>query len=337
MNSGNKSEHRPVIFYITDNSFKLARRLLALFPDADIVKFDMAVFEDKWNNTGKIICIMAAGIVVRSAASLLKDKKTDPAVVVMDEKGEYAISLLSGHIGGANALARRIAEYLDAQAVITTASDVQGKIALDLWAEEENLYVEDREKLKRLSSKIVNGQTIKVCSEHAMGVEHIPEEFEMVETPDRAEMIITDRLLSEDALILRPRTLFVGIGCNRGTAMEEIREAVDAAFQKERLSPCSINRVASIDIKKDEQGLLDFARGNGLKIEFFSKDELNRTALSHNMTESETVRAATGAVAVAEPAAILASERLIRKSVLVMPKLKRGNVTLAIAKAESML
>lgn len=280
---------------------------------------------------------MATGIVVRTLAPLLKDKKTDPAVVVLDEKGEYVISLLGGHLGGANALAKEIAGHLGSQPVITTASDVQGKTALDIWASEKGLYVEDYVGLKKLSTKIVNGQKIKVRLEVPADEKNLPKEFEIVGPNKKADMVITNKLLNEKALFLRPANLFVGIGCNRGTSKEEIREVFNAILKREKLSIHSVSSLASIDLKKDEQGLIDFAADIGLNIDFFSKDTLNRIASKYNIAESEAVRAATGAVAVAEPAAVSGAKKTFAHCTIIMPKVKRGNVTLAIAEAKFML
>jgi cobalt-precorrin 5A hydrolase len=325
------------IFYITNNGLRLAQSIRELLSDAEIVRYETDVFIEKWSSTKNIICIMAAGIVVRVIAPLLKDKRTDPAVVVIDERGDYVISLLSGHLGGANALTRGIADCIGGHPVITTASDVQGKIALDLWAADENLYVEDYKKLKRLSAKIVNGNNVKVRTEHIFRSDHIPEEFDMVRRGEHADIIISSRMIKSDALILRPKNLFAGIGCNRGTSKDEISDTVGKVMEEHKLSVNSIARLATIDLKKDEQGLIDFAEDEGLEIDFFSKNDLNGAVLKHNIAPSDVVRTATGAAAVAEPAAILAARKKFHNSTVVIPKEKRGNVTLSIVKAEFVL
>jgi cobalamin biosynthesis protein CbiG len=330
-------ERNTTIYYVTDNGHNLARSIRELLSDAEIVRYKTEVFIEKWSSTKNIICIMATGIVVRVIAPLLKDKRTDPAVVVIDEKGDYVISLLSGHLGGANALTRGIADCIGGQAVITTASDVQGKIALDLWAAGENLYVEDYRKLKRLSAKIVNGKNVSVRTEHIFRSDHIPKEFDMVRRGSQADIIISSRLLKSDALILRPKNLFAGIGCNRGTSKDEIRDTVAKILEEHKLSVNSIARLATIDLKRDEQGLTDYADDEGLEIDFFSKNDLNGAVIKHNIAQSDAVKAATGAAAVAEPAAILAARKRFHNSTVVIPKEKRGNVTLSIVKAEFVL
>jgi cobalamin biosynthesis protein CbiG len=326
------------LFYVTNNGRKLALRIRTLLSDARVLKFTSvrAVHELPlyWNECKGLIFIMATGIVVRSIASLMQDKRTDPAVLVLDEQGEFVISLLSGHIGGANALTGQIADYLGARAVITTASDVQGKIALDLWAAEHNLFVEDNGKLRDLSAKIVNGGTVRVFSELTFRPKTVPDEFRIIDAAEQADVIISSRMLESNALFLRPRNLIVGIGCNRGTHKDEIAAVVAEIMMKKKLSLHSIKSVASIDLKKNEKGLLAYARENRLTIAFFSKDDLNHAASKHKLTRSKAALAATGAAAVAEPAALMAARTVSDNYSLIEAKQKRGNVTLAIAKAE---
>ncbi|MBI5055342.1 MAG: precorrin-3B C(17)-methyltransferase [Nitrospirae bacterium] len=322
----NKGGQRGVIaiLYITDNGHTLAQEIRKLYPDARVLKFKADAVSNIWEKNNALIFIMASGIVVRSIAPLIKDKKTDPAVVVLDEKGRYAVSLLSGHLGGANKLVKEIADFLKGAAVITTASDVQGKVSLDLWAKENDLYIEDFEKLKKLSSKIVNGRKIRVWSAHTI---EMPDEFTTVDSAKDAELIISHKLARSNALFLRPKTLVAGIGCNRGTSAAEIESAIKKVLLKKKLSFHSIRNLATIDIKKNEKGLADFAGENKLDIQFFSKEDLNSAVSALDLAQSKTVEAATGALAVAEPAALLSSGA----DTLLVPKQKTGNVTVAVA------
>jgi cobalamin biosynthesis protein CbiG len=333
-----KTKTATAIFYITKAGHKLAERIQALYPDAKVLKFTSVGASHElplqWRECKSLIFVMATGIVVRTIAPLLKDKRTDPAVVVLDEKGDFAISLLSGHLGGANKLAVEIADFLGGQAVITTASDVQGRIALDIWAEEKGLYAEDYERLKRLSAKIVNGKSVKVYTGNAIVLPEVPDEFKIVGSSDKAEIIISEELYKRKALYLRPRNLFAGIGCNRGTSQDEIQNEFTLLLKKNRLSVHSIAGIASIDLKIDEEGLLEFADDNGLPIRFFPGDALNAVSDELGIKGSKQVRAATGAVAVSEPAAVLAARQASDRVKIIIPKVKRGNVTLAIAKAK---
>ncbi len=332
-----KTNARAGIFYITENGLMLAHKIKMLYPDAEVLKFRQDRFTVRWRTSRKIICIMAAGIVVRTIAPLLQDKRTDPAVIVLDEKGRYAISLLSGHLGGANKLARDIADFLGGHAVITTASDVQGRISLDIWADEHGLYVEDGKRLTHLSARMVNGKSVTVYTGNSIVMREVPGELSIVTSSDKADIIISEELFRRKALYLRPINLFVGIGCNRGTTKDEIQKEFTALLKKNRLSVHSIAGIASIDLKKDEGGLLVFAEDNRLRIRFFPADALNAVARELAMKGSEQVRAATGAVAVSEPAAVLAARQASDMVDIIIPKVKRGNVTLAIAKAKFML
>ncbi len=333
-----KKDKKTTIFYITNNGLTIANKLNRFYSDAQIVKFTSVgarrAVPLQWRECKNLIFIMATGIVVRTIAPLLKDKRTDPAVIVLDEKGRYAISLLSGHLGGANKLAGEIADLLGAQAVITTASDVQGRIALDIWANEKGLYVEDYERLKRLSAKIVNGKSVKVYTGNSIVLPEVPDEFNIVGSSDNAEIIISEELYKRKVLYLRPGNLFAGIGCNRGTTKDEIQNEFTSLLKKNRLSSHSIAGIASIDLKNDEEGLLEFADDNGLPIRFFPGDALNAVADELGIKGSKQVRAATGTVAVSEPAAVLAARQVSDRVDIIIPKVKRGNVTLAIAKAK---
>ncbi|MDH4027256.1 MAG: cobalt-precorrin 5A hydrolase [Nitrospirota bacterium] len=337
MGTGNKPEGGLLIFYITDGGRRLAEKITKGFPGSEILKYNAGSFARKWASSGNIVCIMATGIVVRTIAPLLKDKRTDPAVVVLDEKGQYVISLVSGHIGGANRLAEKIAAHLGARAVITTASDVQGRVALDVWAKDEGLYVEDFERLKQLSARIVNGKKIKIMIDAPLDRFGLPGEFIQAGSVREAQLVVSCRLYKKEAAYLRPKVLSVGIGCNRGTGKDEIEDVLSGIFERERLSLHSIRNLATIDLKRDEKGLLEFARDKGLDIAYFTKDELNSASAEHDIKGSAAVKAATGAGAVAEPSAILAAEKEFGRASIIIPKQKRGNVTLAIAKAEFML
>ena len=141
-------------------------------------------------NQKNLIFIMATGIVVRTIAPLIKDKRTDPAVIVLDEKGEYAISLLSGHLGGANKLAKEIADFLGGQAVITTASDVNNMTSIDLWAKENALIIDSCNLVPQVATRFINKGELKVYSEVEM---KMPEGFLKTDKPSSADVLITNK------------------------------------------------------------------------------------------------------------------------------------------------
>ena len=276
-----------------------------------------------WQEYDALVCIMATGIVVRTLAPLLRDKAHDPAVLVCDEKGQFVISLLSGHIGGGNRLAREVADITGGTAVITTASDVQGRTPLDLFLRDLGVRVGDRAGLTRIMGKLVNQGWITIASDYPLPP--LPDDLRLVDAPDEANLYITARSVGKGRGVLaHPPVLAAGIGCNRNTPASEIREALQEACAAHNLALASVFTLASIDLKKDEDGLLAVARGLELPIRFYDRDELNGVA---GVSVSQAVLKATGAKGVAEPAAILASSG----GRLLVRKMKWANVTVAIA------
>jgi len=335
MNTGNK----PAVFYITDNGLVLAERLRGLYPDLKIFKFRSGMTAEIWNEYKSFIFIMATGIAVRTIAPLIKAKKTDPAVVVLDEKGKFSISLLSGHLGGANEIAEELAGFLGAEPVITTASDINGLTSMDLWARDNNLIIEDPGLLPKIAGRLINEGSLKIYSD--IGID-LPGDFIKTDDPASADVFITNRNdlfnsgfpvgsggesgqpYRKDCIYLRPGNLVVGIGCNSGTSMEEIEDAVKNALDENNLAFSSIHSIATIDIKAGEPGLIAFSGKYGLEINTFTPGELNSVK---GISRSEAVFRATGANAVAEPAALLAAG----SNALLVKKRKAGNTTLAIA------
>jgi len=336
---------KAAIIYITDNGLRLAERLKVWSPGAEIVRFASGVIGDLWAGHDALVFIMASGIVVRTIAPLLKDKKTDPAVVVLDEAGKFSVSLVSGHLGGANELAREIARFLGGEAVITTASDVNGLPSIDLWARGSDLTIENWDALPIVSTRYVNNGGLRIYCDQTL---KLPEEFLRVADPRFADVIVTNQLdVYKEApqcgiigeacatgackvkgqVYLRPHDLVIGIGCNSATSEDEIETAVRTTLEEQNLSFQSITGIATIDIKAEEPGLKAFCTGHKFPLRTYRADELNRI---EGLDRSEMVFKATGAHAVAEPAALLAAgnatELLVRKQ-------KKGNVTIAVAKA----
>ena len=277
-----------------------------------------------WSEYRAIVGIMATGIVVRTAAPLLRDKYQDPAVVVCDELGRFAISLLSGHLGGANELARRVAALTGGQAVLTTASDVLGRTALDLWCRDLGLIVADKTAFPRVMGRLVDSGVLTVWSRHPLP--ELPPDLRLAADRGAADLIIDCCAgAGECGVRLLPRSLSVGIGCNRGTPWEDIDRAVAETCRLHALDARSIARLASIELKRDEAGLLAYASRQALAIEFYDSDQLN---LVEGVSTSAAVLKATGAKGVAEPAALLAAGA---GSVLLVPKQKFADVTVAVA------
>jgi len=330
------SENSTAILYITNEGLGLAKQLQELYPGARVVKFDSEIISKLWRECGSLIFIMAAGIVVRTVSPLIGDKKTDPAIVVLDEKGMYAISLLSGHLGGANGIAGQIADFLGGTAVITTASDVNNLPSIDLWARENRLIIENRHMVAPITTSYLDERELRVYSETET---NLPEEFLKVSDPRLADVLITNKEKiknlssshtreAKEPLYLRPKNLVIGIGCNSGTSAEEIEGAVVTVLDRNNLSFLSVCSIATVDKKAGEPGLAAFAKKHGFEISLFTCEELNAV---DGVIKSEAALKATGAKAVAEPAALL----LAGADGLLVPKEKEGNVTVAIAVHQS--
>lgn len=317
---------KTAIFYISDNGLALAQRLAGLYPEAGVFKFKTGMLPDVWQGHSALIFIMASGIVVRAIASLIKDKKTDPAVVVLDEKGEFAVSLVGGHIGGANNIAKDIAAFLGGKAVITTASDVNDLPAIDLWARDNDLVIENSHMLPQTGTRLINNGSLRIYTEIET---EMPEEFIKVSGPELADVIISNKIFNEKSphLYMRPVNLIVGVGCNSATSADEIEASIRKVLDENSLAFSAIHSLATIDIKGNEPGLIEFAGKYGLDINTFTPEELNTV---QGITKSEAAFNATGANAVAEPSALLAAAA----ETLLVPKQKIGNVTVAIAETK---
>ena len=295
-----------------------------------------------WREVDGLVCIMATGIVVRMVAPLLESKATDPAVVVMDEGGRFSISLLSGHLGGGNQLAGRCAFVTGAQEVITTATDVNLLPSFDLLAKDEGWVIDDLSRVKILNALLLDGEEIAVVDPsgqvrlyfHGRGRLSFHETYlEALQSGAKGFLFVTNRQLpaqvqSDKLLILRPRNLVLGIGCNSGTAANEIEAVVTANLKRLFLSRQSVCAVATATAKEEEPGLKAFAAALGVPLRCYGSEELN--SVTAPSPPSPHALAAIGATGVAEPAALLASAG----GRLLLTKVKSGNVTLAIAESD---
>jgi cobalt-precorrin 5A hydrolase len=302
-----------------------------------------AAVRDEFHNYRGHIFIMSTGIAVRMIAPLIRNKTQDPAVVVVDDRGINAVSLLSGHIGGANDLTMQIAQVIGANAVITTATDVNRTVAIDMLAKEKNLSIENPPAIKAVNMALLTGRTVFVhdpfnClgeslpNTRAWTYDDLRKNFKKISQGDEIQGIpgvyIDDvkRDLPADVLILRPHSLVAGIGCNRNTGIEEIHALLESVFERNHLAASSLRSIASIDIKADESGLVGLAKQLGLPLTLFSRQELEK--VSHIKNPSAVVEKHVGVKSVCEAAAILAA----RNGPLIVPKQSTRNVTVAVAR-----
>lgn len=285
-----------------------------------------------------LVFVGACGIAVRAVAPHVRDKTVDPAVIVVDETGKYAISLLSGHLGGANDLSAGIAGLIGAEPVITTATDLNEKFAVDDWSKKNHLLIQDMKLAKEISSAVLAGETVGVSSDYPIEGEPpgqlvcLPassgnEAEKHGGTVPRIGFRISHRTDSgpfEKTLHLIPRTLSVGIGCRKGISVEAVEKLLEQVLNENKLSIRSIEKLCTIDIKKDEAALRQLAEKLGVPLTVFSASELKQ--LEGEFTASGFVNRITGVDNVCERAAVLGSsgELIVRKQAL-------SGVTIAIA------
>lgn len=296
-----------------------------------------------WKQYDAFICIMATGIVVRMIAPLLESKQSDPAVVVLDDGGHWAISLLSGHLGGANALAGQCATIIGGQAVVTTATDSNRLPSFDLLAQQQGWSIDTIRGVKILNRLLLDHGSIAVvdptgCTrpplQHLGNIRWYNSLNEAITDNAEGYLLVSNQQLPAtelpaNLLILRPRNLILGIGCNRGTPADEIERVVRTTLAQLALSHHSLRAVATATAKADEPGLCTFAERHCLPLLCFDREQLNSVACPS--PPSSHALQAIGAKGVAEPAALLASHG----GRLLLHKIKSGNVTLAVAETGS--
>lgn len=307
-----------------------------------------------------LIFIGATGIAVRAIAPLVQDKFYDPAVLVMDELGQFCIPLLSGHVGGANELAETISQLTGSQAVITTATDVNHQFAVDVFARKNGLKIADRELAKEISAELLTGRKVGfftdflwngtlpkgLCEEQfcdrniqitintdsLKGSSKKRAKKEGYDTETGVEQKETDRseMCSEGKAVLRlvPPVIILGIGCRKGTPAGQIQSAIHQLLKEQNLHPLSIAAIATIDLKKEEPGLLAAAETLQIPVICYSSEEL--AAVPGDFTESAFVKQITGVGNVCERAALKAARE--RGGYLVCHKTVYDGVTVAAAR-----
>ncbi len=293
-----------------------------------------------------LVFVMAAGIVVRLIAPHIRDKRFDPAVVVMDEGGGHAISLLSGHIGGANELARAVAAAAGATPVITTATDVANKPSPDVLAARLRLEIEPFDELKHVNAAIVAGQRVVFFIDYSLPnpkyyVDRAAEEGVMLVTSDDlvhagrydAAVVISDKELYmvKPHIFLRPATLAVGVGCRRGVTSAALFTAVADACRKIGRSVKSVAVIGTSILKEDEIGLLAMVEQMNVPLATYGNEELQRCIDAHCLDTAEFVEEKIGVGNICEAAALLAAGA----DKLLLPKTVYDKITVAIAEAKS--
>ncbi|MCE1252251.1 MAG: precorrin-4 C(11)-methyltransferase [Anaerolineae bacterium] len=350
------------ILALTEPAQRLARALSRVLPEAQVylpLRFLSAeeqndprfhgfeqsirqVLQEAFVTYESLVCIMASGIVVRELAPLLNNKHSDPAVVLMDPHGKFAVSLLSGHAGGANRLAGQLAALTGGQAVITTASDALGQPALDVLAQKEGWKLDGRSLLPQIMAALVNGESPALVVDAGLPV---PDEIKALplaavfhDWPSAVRaghsrlLLLTCRRVDEALWAAAPLSvvfylplLALGVGCNRGTGADEIEAALNEVLALNALARESVFTLASIEDKAAEPGLLQVCARQNWPFKVFSRRQVNTLPALPN--PSPAALKALGVTGVAEPAALLAAGA----PALLVEKQKFPNVTVAVA------
>jgi len=254
-----------------------------------------------------LVFVGSVGIAVRAIAPYVRDKSEDPAVVVVDEQGRYAIPVLSGHLGGANDLARRIAQLCGAQSVITTATDLNGLFAVDSWARHQNCALSDPKRVKDISGRLLAGGQVSFRSDRPILGD--PPQGVVRAEGEECDFCLTVYRQETDALFLIPRIAVLGLGCRKGTSQEAIEGAFSALLERTGLWEQAFCQVCSIDLKREEPGILAFCRDRGIPFttypagalaqaegEFFSSERVARITGVDNVCERSAVLGSGGAL-----------------------------------------
>ncbi|WP_294430342.1 cobalt-precorrin 5A hydrolase [uncultured Treponema sp.] len=321
------------IISFTENGFSLAKKIQNLLYNSGDIDAE-SFFEDfseitaacvaslaepslnlsEWVKTHFIkgnclVFVGAAGIAVRSIAPFIKDKTSDAAVIVIDEKANFVIPILSGHIGGANRISRLIAEKLGAKSVITTASDVNNLPAIDEFAAKNNLIINDMKKAKDFAAKM--------CHLHS------GHDSQSEGGDDSNPRFTVSVYIKNDILNLIPKSVILGVGCKNGKSPEEFEKFILEALASQKIDFRAVEKLASIDLKKDEDAILCFAKKYALSFESFSAEDLNK--IPQEVSHSDFVSKITGTDNVCERSVFAAGA-----DNLIMPKICRDGMTLAI-------
>lgn len=277
-------------------------------PDLSLEEWAQAGFE-----AGEgLVFVGAMGIAIRAISGCVRDKLTDSPVVVIDDKGQFVIPVLSGHVGGANELAVKLAASLGAIPVITTSTDNSDAFAVDLWARENNLRIMDRNSIKKVSAKAIEGKCV------TLSIKDYP-------PAEAVDVIVTDEIGYPATLTLAPKKYVVGMGLKRGKPVEELEAAFLDTLNEQGISPDEVGAIATIDIKLDEEGLKTLSGKYKIPLLGFEGSILERAM--GEFSASKFVKDTVGVDNVCERAAVIASNQ----GKLVVRKQARDGITVAVA------
>jgi cobalt-precorrin 5A hydrolase len=333
---------KTAVIAITKHGIEIARKIKGRMPEVEVYVpakhsdggADITWFSEQstqlvaglFKSHDALICVFSLGAVIRIVAPYLVDKKSDPAVIVIDDRANHVISALSGHLGGANALARLVASFLGAKPVITTAADVNETIAVDLVGREFGWVIENFDNVTRVSALMVNEERMAAyqdAGERNWWQGQLPKNVTVVNSLDevlspdfKAALVITDKAVDPEimakSVVYRPKTLVVGIGLHWDTSNETIESVVATVFKEKGLALKSVRNIASVDRGARVKGLDEFAGQYGVPVEIYKKEDLARVEVPN---PSPAVQKFEGTASVSEASAILNSggELIVQK------------------------
>ena len=343
------------VIAITKNGIQIGLKLKQLFPEWKIyspIKFSdgdskiewftestSSKIKDLFEKSDALICLFSLGAVIRLISPHLKDKKTDPAVIVIDDKINFVISTLSGHLGGANQLTEKIAHELHSTPVITTAADVNKTIPVDLIGKDFDWKIDDDSTVTMVSALMVNEEKIGVYQESGKKNwwnKELPRNVIIYSTLDELKksqskgfLIISDRKIEDEILsrsvLYRTPSLVVGIGLHGDTTKETIEKGINTCFEKFKLSRKSIVKFVSIKKPQEIIGLVEIGKEMNIPIEYVDREDLKKVKTPN---PSATVKTFEGTPSVSEAAALM-----ISKGSLIVEKQKfPPDLTIAVAR-----
>lgn len=285
-----------------------------------------------WKDYEGIIFVSATGIAFRMSAKFISHKTVDPAIVVIDDLGRFSISLLSGHIGGGNKLAKDMAKALGAMPVITTATDSRGIESVDLFAEKNDYYIENIKSVTTITSMMVNDKYVGVYTEDKNQIAYSKtinvEDLRQIDRKIKGLIIVssTNEFKNIDIpyTILRPKNINIGIGCRKGISSEKIIGAIKDQLEKFNLSRKSLKSLGTIEVKKDEKGILEASEYFNLPLKIFTVEEIKE--VEDKFSKSQFVKDAVGVYSVSGPVAYLQGGEMISE------KSKHEGITISISK-----
>lgn len=325
------------IVSFTQKGAELSLKLQKIYPDAllygkypaqniNMLEKDIKSFtSDIFGESKAIIFISAIGIAVRAVAPLIVSKNKDAAVIVLDDSGKYVIPVLSGHIGGANEMALKIAEYINAEPVITTATDRNNKFAVDVWAEKNNLYIDDITMIKEVSSRLLRNEKVGFISDYEVKGT-LPEGI-VSDVQQECGIVIADNINIQQfpyTMQLIPKEYILGIGARKGAEYSHLKAFVERVLKENNIDKRKILSIASIDIKKDEKAINLLAKELNVPFITYSSDELAN--VQGDFSSSSFVKSITGVDNVCERAV-----KCFSGSEIIVKKLCENGFTLSIA------